>query len=41
MVKNVEGVNEWAIAPLPIICDDCPCFIDQGMIDLIKIRIKT
>jgi len=40
-VKNVEGVNEWAISPIPIICNDCPSFIDQGMINLIKIRLKT
>jgi hypothetical protein len=39
-VKNVEGVTEWAVASLPIICNDCPSFIDQGMIDIIKSRIK-
>jgi hypothetical protein len=40
MVKNVEGLNEWAINPLPIICNDCPAFIDERMIDFIKTRIK-
>jgi hypothetical protein len=40
MVKNVEGVNEWAINPLPIICDGCPGFIDERMIGFIKSRIK-
>jgi hypothetical protein len=40
MVKNVEGLNEWAINPLPLICDVCPAFIDERMIDFIKTRIK-
>jgi hypothetical protein len=40
MVKNVEGMDEWAINPLPIICDDCPGYIDERMIDFIKTRIK-
>ncbi|MCJ7636749.1 MAG: hypothetical protein MUO21_04600, partial [Nitrososphaeraceae archaeon] len=41
LVKDVGGVKEWALNPLPIICDGCPGFIDDKMIDVIMKKVKN